>query len=86
MVDLPSEKKFDFIFIDADKPSNVKYFTEAKRLIRKGGVIVSVELRLIFIFCLLTGPIFEYFSRSLIMLCVLGALPTQSSLILILRE
>ncbi|KAJ3857075.1 O-methyltransferase family 3 protein [Lentinula lateritia] len=40
MVDLPSEKKFDFIFIDADKPSNVKYFTEAKRLIRKGGVII----------------------------------------------
>ncbi|KAJ7613640.1 O-methyltransferase family 3 protein [Mycena polygramma] len=31
---------FDFIFIDADKPSNVKYFTEAKRLVRKGGVII----------------------------------------------
>ncbi|KAF7367167.1 tRNA threonylcarbamoyladenosine dehydratase [Mycena sanguinolenta] len=31
---------FDLIFIDADKPSNVNYFTEAKRLVRKGGVII----------------------------------------------
>jgi predicted O-methyltransferase YrrM len=31
---------FDLIFIDADKPSNLPYFTEAKRLARKGGVIV----------------------------------------------
>ncbi|KAJ7472530.1 O-methyltransferase, partial [Mycena latifolia] len=31
---------FDLVFIDADKPSNVKYFTEAKRLLRKGGVII----------------------------------------------
>ncbi|KAJ7192709.1 O-methyltransferase family 3 protein [Mycena pura] len=31
---------FDFIFIDADKPGNRDYFTEAKRLVRKGGVII----------------------------------------------
>ncbi|KAG6816085.1 hypothetical protein H0H87_008747 [Tephrocybe sp. NHM501043] len=31
---------FDFVFIDADKPSNVEYFTQAKRLVRRGGVIV----------------------------------------------
>jgi predicted O-methyltransferase YrrM len=31
---------FDLIFIDADKPSNIHYFAEAKRLVRKGGVIV----------------------------------------------
>ncbi|KAJ7300909.1 hypothetical protein DFH08DRAFT_979212 [Mycena albidolilacea] len=30
---------FDLIFIDADKPGNLNY-TEAKRLVRKGGVIV----------------------------------------------
>lgn len=35
---------FDFIFIDADKPSNTIYFTEAKRLVKKGGVIVSFQL------------------------------------------
>ncbi|KAJ4490300.1 O-methyltransferase family 3 protein [Lentinula aciculospora] len=40
MVNLPSAQKFDLIFIDADKPSNLKYFTEAKRLVRKGGVII----------------------------------------------
>lgn len=33
---------FDLIFIDADKPSNAHYFTEAKRLVRKGGVIVRL--------------------------------------------
>lgn len=31
---------FDLIFIDADKEGNLTYFTEAKRLVRKGGVIV----------------------------------------------
>ncbi|ESK94815.1 o-methyltransferase family 3 [Moniliophthora roreri MCA 2997] len=40
MVKLDSDKPFDFIFIDADKPSNLKYFLEAKRLVRKGGVII----------------------------------------------
>jgi len=34
------ETAFDLVFIDADKPSNIYYFTEAKRLIRKGGVII----------------------------------------------
>lgn len=38
---LAADPPFDFIFIDADKPSNLIYFTEAKRLVRKGGVIVS---------------------------------------------
>ncbi|EEB99719.1 hypothetical protein MPER_00540, partial [Moniliophthora perniciosa FA553] len=40
MVKLDSDKPFDFVFIDADKPSNLKYFLEAKRLVRKGGVII----------------------------------------------
>ncbi|KAE9386920.1 S-adenosyl-L-methionine-dependent methyltransferase [Gymnopus androsaceus JB14] len=40
MVSLPSDKKFDLIFINANKPSNLKYFTEAKRLVRKGGIII----------------------------------------------
>ncbi|KAF8520231.1 O-methyltransferase family 3 protein [Hysterangium stoloniferum] len=31
---------FDFVFIDADKQSNLDYFIEAKRLIRPGGVII----------------------------------------------
>lgn len=37
---LPEEPKFDLVFIDADKPSNTAYFVEAKRLVRKGGVII----------------------------------------------
>jgi len=28
------------VFIDADKQSNTAYFVEAKRLVRKGGVII----------------------------------------------
>ncbi|KAE9392860.1 O-methyltransferase family 3 protein [Gymnopus androsaceus JB14] len=40
MVRLHPEVPFDLIFIDADKKSNVKYFTEAKRLVKKGGVII----------------------------------------------
>ncbi|KAK0211627.1 O-methyltransferase-domain-containing protein [Armillaria fumosa] len=36
---LDSEQKFDFAFIDADKTNMLKYFTEAKRLLRKGGAI-----------------------------------------------
>jgi predicted O-methyltransferase YrrM len=41
MLTLHPDPPFDLVFIDADKPSNVKYFTEAKRLVRTGGVIVS---------------------------------------------
>lgn len=37
---VPSEPKWDLIFIDADKPGNLTYVLEAKRLVRKGGVIV----------------------------------------------
>jgi len=37
---LDPEVPFDFIFIDADKPSNLAYFTQAKRLVKKGGVII----------------------------------------------
>ncbi|KAK0239412.1 O-methyltransferase family 3 protein [Armillaria nabsnona] len=33
------EPKFDFAFIDADKTNMLKYFTESKRLLRKGGAI-----------------------------------------------
>ena len=32
---------FDLAFIDADKPSNLAYFLEAKRLVKQNGVIVS---------------------------------------------
>ncbi|KAJ3567928.1 hypothetical protein NP233_g6042 [Leucocoprinus birnbaumii] len=31
---------FDMVFIDADKPSSLDYFIEAKRLTRPGGVII----------------------------------------------
>ncbi|KAI0721695.1 S-adenosyl-L-methionine-dependent methyltransferase [Cerioporus squamosus] len=37
---LPSEPKWDLVFIDADKPSNLTYLLEAERLVRKGGVII----------------------------------------------
>jgi len=36
---------FDFAFIDADKPNNLTYFTEAKRLVKSGGIIVSLDSR-----------------------------------------
>ncbi|KAJ7437211.1 O-methyltransferase [Mycena galericulata] len=32
--------QFDLVFIDADKPNNTNYFIEAKRLVRKGGIII----------------------------------------------
>ena len=38
---LRHEEPFDLIFIDADKASNSVYFSEAKRLVKKGGVIVG---------------------------------------------
>ncbi|TFY72992.1 hypothetical protein EVG20_g36 [Dentipellis fragilis] len=31
---------YDLAFIDADKPNNLTYFIEAKRLVRSGGVII----------------------------------------------
>ncbi|KAF9820219.1 hypothetical protein IEO21_01652 [Rhodonia placenta] len=37
---LQPEPPFDFAFIDADKPGNLTYFLEAKRLVRKNGVII----------------------------------------------
>ncbi|KIP02566.1 hypothetical protein PHLGIDRAFT_130674 [Phlebiopsis gigantea 11061_1 CR5-6] len=37
---LPVEEPFDLVFIDADKPSNPIYYKEARRLTRKGGVII----------------------------------------------
>ncbi|CCL99130.1 uncharacterized protein FIBRA_01144 [Fibroporia radiculosa] len=37
---LQPEPPFDFIFIDADKSGNLTYFLEAKRLVKKGGVII----------------------------------------------
>ncbi|KAJ7052056.1 O-methyltransferase family 3 protein [Mycena amicta] len=36
----PEPVPFDFIFIDADKKGNLDYFTQAKRLVRQGGVII----------------------------------------------
>jgi len=37
---LHPEEQFDLAFIDADKESDLVYFTHAKRLLRSGGVIV----------------------------------------------
>lgn len=37
---MPSEPKFDFVFIDADAANLSNYLIESKRLVRKGGVIV----------------------------------------------
>ncbi|KAI0781017.1 O-methyltransferase family 3 protein [Trametes elegans] len=37
---LPTEEKFDLAFIDADKASNLTYFLQAKRLVRRGGIII----------------------------------------------
>lgn len=37
---LEPEQPYDFVFIDADKPSNLDYFIEAKRLTRKHGIII----------------------------------------------
>jgi predicted O-methyltransferase YrrM len=41
--ELKPEQLFDFVFIDADKESNLDYFIEAKRLTRKHGVIVCPD-------------------------------------------
>ena len=38
----PSPVPFDMVFIDADKEENATYYKHAKRLLRKGGVIVGV--------------------------------------------
>jgi len=38
--ELRPEPPYDFVFIDADKPSNLDYFIEAKRLTRKHGIII----------------------------------------------
>ncbi|ETW84063.1 hypothetical protein HETIRDRAFT_314301 [Heterobasidion irregulare TC 32-1] len=37
---LHPDQPFDCVFIDADKPGNKTYYIEAKRLVRKGGVII----------------------------------------------
>ncbi|CAL1704839.1 unnamed protein product [Somion occarium] len=37
---LKPEQPFDLAFIDADKMSNLIYFLEAKRMVKKGGIIV----------------------------------------------
>ncbi|KDQ60869.1 hypothetical protein JAAARDRAFT_191003 [Jaapia argillacea MUCL 33604] len=34
------EELFDLVFVDADKKGNPTYYTEARRLTRKGGVII----------------------------------------------
>ncbi len=46
---LASEPKFDFVFIDADWDNVLNYFTEAKRLVRKGGVIVCSSISRLFL-------------------------------------
>jgi len=36
----PTPTPFDLVFVDADKEANATYFNHAKRLVRKGGVII----------------------------------------------
>ncbi|KAJ3728150.1 O-methyltransferase family 3 protein [Lentinula guzmanii] len=40
LTNMRSDIPFDLVFIDADKKSYPKYFREAKRLVKKGGVII----------------------------------------------
>ncbi|KAI6011909.1 O-methyltransferase family 3 protein [Pisolithus marmoratus] len=40
LANLPTGEPFDLVFIDADKKSCTNYFLEAKRLVRKHGVII----------------------------------------------
>ncbi|EGO02321.1 hypothetical protein SERLA73DRAFT_178203 [Serpula lacrymans var. lacrymans S7.3] len=40
MKELGPAESFDLAFIDADKPNNLTYFQESKRLVKKGGVII----------------------------------------------
>ena len=44
LAELSPEEPFDLVFIDADKASNSIYFSEAKRLVKKGGVIVGLSI------------------------------------------
>lgn len=38
----PTPTPFDLVFIDADNEGNATYFNHAKRLLRKGGVVVRI--------------------------------------------
>ncbi|KAI6111253.1 O-methyltransferase family 3 protein [Pisolithus sp. B1] len=40
LASLPTEEPFDLVFIDADKEGYPNYFLEAKRLVRRRGVII----------------------------------------------
>ncbi|KAI6111244.1 O-methyltransferase-domain-containing protein [Pisolithus sp. B1] len=40
LASLPTEEPFDLVFIDADKEGYPNYFLEAKRLVRRHGVII----------------------------------------------
>lgn len=45
LADLQPSPPFDFVFVDADKPNLLPYYIESKRLVKKGGVIVSPPIR-----------------------------------------
>lgn len=41
LANIKEAESFDLCFIDADRDSRYLYWQEAKRLVRKGGIIVS---------------------------------------------
>lgn len=47
LANLQPSPPFDFVFVDADKPSLLPYYIESKRLVKKGGVIVSVIMSML---------------------------------------
>lgn len=75
----PGDQPFDFVFIDADKENNLTYLLEAKRLTRKGAVIVRATL------CATKLLIFTDIFRSSTMSSSKGTSPTSATRMLTTR-